>query len=125
MKFGQVVRGVPPHVWLTGSVTPTVTAVSRRIRATATGCPLSSGFALITSAAAPATCGVAMLVPSRFVYEFGGHEDGTLTPGADASGFMFEAPGRMLGRPSTGPRLEKPASASLESVAPTVNEASN
>src|SRR5689334_17867072 len=79
----------------------------------------------MTSAAAPATCGVAMLVPSRFVYVLGGHDEGTLTPGADASGFMFDAPGLMLGRPSTGPRLEKLASASFESVAPTVNDPSN
>src|SRR5689334_19247965 len=123
MLFGHVVRVVPPHVWLTGSVMPTVTAVSRRISASSRGCPLSAGFADISSAAAPATCGVAMLVPSRFVYVFGGHADGTLTPGADTSGLIAlppDAPRR--GRPSTGPRLEKPASASLESVAPIVNE---
>ena len=66
MLLGQIVRGVPPQVWLTGSVTPLVVAVSRRICATADGCPFSAAFADITSAAAPATCGVAMLVPSRF-----------------------------------------------------------
>src|SRR5690348_11460489 len=100
---------------------PTVTAVLRRIAATAFGCPLSAGLADITRAAAPATCGVAMLVPSRFAYVFGGHEDGTLTPGADTSGLTCFEPRR--GLESTGPRLEKPASASLMSVAPIVNDA--
>ena len=42
-----------------------------------------------------------------------------MTPGADTSGFV-----RLLLTTSTGPRLEKPASASFESVAPTENEAS-
>src|SRR5689334_7130589 len=90
--------------------------------ASMSGWPLSAGFADIRSAAVPATCGVAMLVPSRFVYEFGGHADGTLTPGADTSGLIFWMLGPMLGRPSTGPRLENPASASLESVAPIVKD---
>jgi hypothetical protein len=66
------------------------------------------GWSWLSSAAAPAMCGVAMLVPWKNA-KHGGEaqeelvtEESTLTPGAVASGLIWNVKG-------VGPRLEKPA----------------
>ena len=81
--------------------------------------PVRSGWAAAMSAAAPVTCGVAMEVPLMVWYaprslpskaELAARMS---TPGAVISGFRA---------PSTrGPWLEKPATVSEESTAPTVS----
>src|SRR5712691_1267780 len=63
-------------------------------------------------------CGVAMLVPSKTAYVFGGYDDRTVWPGAVMSG-LIRVPWKMA-----GPRLLKPASVFCCVVAPTVNDSS-
>ena len=74
MSFGQFAIDVPLQFWVTGSVTACV-VVARRIVATDCGRPFSFGQADISKAAAPATCGAAMLVPSITVYELVGNDE--------------------------------------------------
>ncbi|MGY3680215.1 hypothetical protein ACVWXU_003838 [Streptomyces sp. TE33382] len=88
-----------------------------------------SGCCCLRSAAAPATCGVAIDVPEMLRYpggfwptswsmaEPGAAAAVMSTPGAVTSGLMAPSPMR-------GPRLEKSASTSLSSTAPTVSAAS-
>src|SRR5947209_13315154 len=99
MSLGHAVIGIPPQLCTAGSVSACV-AVARKIAATACGCPFSFGHADISSAATPATCGVAMLVPLSILYAFGGTDDTMSLPGADRSG-------RISKLPCTGPREEK------------------
>src|SRR6185369_11086895 len=83
--------------------------------------PVQSGCSCATSAAVPATCGVAIEVPLIDTYE---PEPGEYcdraarmsTPGAVSSGFRPPSPRR-------GPQLENQARLSLESTAPTVSAA--
>ena len=74
----------------------------------------------MTSAAAPATCGVAMLVPLREAYDVSLvlYTERTFEPGATTSGFTRFAP-------VTGPRLEKLDIVSLLVVEPIVKALSN
>src|SRR5262249_18753302 len=67
-----------------------------------------AGWSCLSSAPAPAMCGVAMLVPWKNA-KHGGEpqdelvtEESTFTPGAVASGLIWNVKG-------VGPRLEKPA----------------
>src|SRR5262245_49662700 len=90
------------------------TAVCFRTVASSSGLPLRLGAADRTSAATPTTCGVAMLVPlNADEYEFVGTLERIWTPGAVRSGFSSPE--------SVGPRDEKYAMLSFESVAPTVS----
>ena len=97
-----------------------------RLLAFSTGSPVSSsadftcatvhvGWRSLSSAAAPATCGDAMLVPlSRpNVPSLFGSDDSTDTPGAVTSGFICSDTG-------VGPPEEKPAIVLCESAAATV-----
>jgi hypothetical protein len=97
-----------------GSAVPISTALIRA--------GVQSGHRWAMMAAAPATCGVAIEVPDRRVYhsstgsprEVPVARAATMsTPGAVMSGFMAKSPKR-------GPRLEKSASRSWTSTAPTV-----
>src|SRR4051812_24495763 len=78
--FGGEPLGVPPHVC--PGLTVTGAQVEIRKDSIESGSPLSCGFAERNSAATPATCGAAMLVPLSTVYVLVGELDRTLTPGA-------------------------------------------
>src|SRR5215208_3964673 len=71
------------------------------------------GCACLSSAAAPATCGEAMLVPLNSAKPFCGTEERTLTPGAVTSGLSSSEYG-------VGPIDEKLARTSTERVRPVV-----
>ncbi len=98
-------------------VAPDSTALSRA--------PVQSGFRWARSAAAPATCGVAIDVPDSAVYP---SATGSPMVPAECSAATMPTPGAVtsgLIAPSIlGPRLEKPAMPSVRSIAPTVSAAS-
>ncbi|GAA4983013.1 hypothetical protein GCM10025734_04670 [Kitasatospora paranensis] len=74
--------------------------------------PIRLGAADHSSAAAPATCGVAIEVPDSAMYAEPGQVERTLTPGAEMFG---------LAEPSTrdGPKPENEAILPFTSYAPT------
>ena len=99
----------PPSRVVGASVVPaTCTGVPVRTSADFTCAGVQSGWRWRRSAAAPATCGAAMLVPLNDVQvpSRGGTEDVMSTPGALTSGFSSSEIG-------VGPPLEKSATTSL------------
>ena len=120
MLLGMTVAAVPPQVFCVLATPTAATAVrSSSVRISATR-PFMRGSADISSAAAPATCGPAMLVPDLLPKALVGMLERVATPGAEMLGLRRIEPSS-----STGPRLEKSAISSLlPSLAPTVNELS-
>jgi hypothetical protein len=113
MLFGREVVGVPPHVCAGETVTD---GFVERL-STQRVIPikfLSCGLADQRRAAAPAVCGLAMLVPLKLPYRLVGYAEQTETPGATTSGRT-----RLLPSAVTGPLDENDASAVAELVAPT------
>src|SRR2546425_9644087 len=95
-------RLITPPPMFCGLVVPRLAArVAVSTSALLTIAGVQSGWSRTGSAAEPATCGVAMLVPWNMAKRLPRTDDKTFTPGAQTSGLISSR--------LAGPRLEKPA----------------
>ena len=111
---GTWIRPAPSRV-VGSSVCGDGTGLAVSTSADFTCAGVQSGLRWSSSAAAPATCGAAMLVPLNDAHEpsCAGTDDVMSTPGAETSGFIWSEIG-------VGPLLEKPAIASCFETAAAV-----
>ena len=115
--FARGTSTMPPPSRVVGTSWPAALCTGSAVWTSAdlTSATVQSGWRSSSSATAPATCGVAMLVPLSWphVWLEVGSDETTLTPGAVTSGFICSETG-------VGPADEKPAIASVDVAAATV-----